>query len=301
MIPNIVPPFEDELLYSYILRLAEINGFDDLSLFVKYYVNDQCGLIRPSIKYYSEEPLNGLIKYLRPILNPDGTETDFLSFYLDHSMVPFFHSYIPPSIARTKTIQQFYTTTTYYYSSRRYLFRNRPQLYFCPVCMEEDRKNHGSHYIHRIHQNPYAHICPIHHCELMYYAGVPGEELSQEPVLLKTGLLRNEYSEPYTKMCVELLDYNRALVCQFDQTELPNGSGMRDRYEAFENQLNEQWVKPLIKSIYEDTIARTKTDRRILRLLFRYILNDENISKTMMPKESEKLFIQDLIRRIMNT
>ncbi len=106
MIPNVVPPFEDELLYSYILRLADINGFDDISLFLKYYVNDQCGMKFPTIKYYSEEPLNGLIKYLRPVLNPDGTETDFLSFYLDHSMVRFFHAYLPPSNRRNITLQQ---------------------------------------------------------------------------------------------------------------------------------------------------------------------------------------------------
>ena len=49
-IPNVIPPFEDELLYSYILRLADANGFDDISLFLKFYINDQKGLKNPTIK-----------------------------------------------------------------------------------------------------------------------------------------------------------------------------------------------------------------------------------------------------------
>lgn len=40
-------------------------------------------------------------------------------------------------------------------------------LRFCPVCVEEDRRNYGETYWHRKHQIRNMLICPIHHCKLV--------------------------------------------------------------------------------------------------------------------------------------
>ena len=292
-IPNVIPPFEDELLYSYILRLADANGFDDISLFLKFYINDQKGLKNPTIKYYSEEPLNGLVKYLHPVLNADGSETDFLSFFLDHSMTRFFHAY-QIYFPEDRLIREQFYTGKYLSSSVRYEFRNRPLLYFCPECMEEDMKKHGQHYIHRIHQNPYAHICPLHFCALKYYSGIPGEELSDNVVLKENKLIRNEYSDPYTRMCRELFEYNENLTYTFAWYKHILGIDRWSQFQKFEKQIDKQWVKPLVKSIIT-TSKSPRTDREIVLLLFCYIKNDENLSKTLSPKISEVESISHLI------
>lgn len=39
-------------------------------------------------------------------------------------------------------------------------------LRFCPICVEEDRKEYGSTYWHRLHQLPGILVCSIHHCFL---------------------------------------------------------------------------------------------------------------------------------------
>lgn len=42
-------------------------------------------------------------------------------------------------------------------------------LYYCPQCVEEDIKNVGEPYFHRIHQVPGVMICPIHLCLVKQY------------------------------------------------------------------------------------------------------------------------------------
>ena len=297
-IPNVIPPFEDELLYSYILRLADANGFDNISLFLKFYVNDQLGIKNPTIKYNSEEPLNGLVKYLHPVLNPDGTETDFLTFYLDHSMARFYHGYLYSHITSSLIKLQFMSHSDDYYLNFhvRYERRNRPPLNFCPKCMAEDKERYGKFYIHRIHQNTYAHLCPIHGCGLLYYDGSPGQELKDESRLEGTLLEKCEYSEPYTKMCSEMFDLNQNLDHSFEYYEKHRETGYENwmRVKRFLDYLDKKWVEPAKKQIRINA-ATPSIDQYILYLLYVYTNKGVDLNGALSQKSSQISMIKERI------
>lgn len=294
-LPVVIPPHEDELLYSYILRLAEANGFDDITLFLKFYVNDQRGMKTPTIKYNSEEPLNGLVKYLHPVLNPDGSETDFLNFYLDHSMAVFYHTYGWSHTTNQIICQQFVPSSESY-SSQRYFCRNRPPLNFCPKCMSEDKAKYGRPYIHRIHQVPYAQICPVHNCGLLYYTGMPGRELP-DPVLKETPLKTNRHTQVYTEMCDELFKINHSLDHQFNSWKTIHGYYGWEKFMRFEERLLYDWIEPYKSQCMTPGHTKPRSDTTILYLLFCYIEHKQNLSETLSTMTSEIPMIQEKIRQ----
>ncbi len=298
---NVIPPFEDELLYSYILRLAKVNGFDgknDLSLFLKYYVNDQKGLRNPNIKYYSEDALDGLVKYLNPILNHDGSETDFLSFYLDHTVTAFFQSHIV-SWSPLRPLEYQFARSPIISTSYKYAFRNRPALYFCPECMAADRLRYGTHYIHRTHQYFYSQICPVHRCGMMIYKGFPGEELKEVIPLIKTPVIENEYSADYTEMCTALYDYNHDLDKKFDY-EMTYGPKAKLSFNGvwqFVKGLKRRWHISNDTPKDKENACLLTSSNSILYLFYSYLNLGKDLSVIMTEDKVSRKYLLNAIQK----
>ncbi|MGC2236769.1 MAG: TnsD family Tn7-like transposition protein [Pyrinomonadaceae bacterium] len=153
--------YPDELLYSACARYAkrakyphkqsiliELFGRRGLSAIVDFPTRlDYFVSILPRENYYSSESL----------INKN-------------TLLPFYEPFLP--LERAKLVRQEMKGDSKDNVIRTRLATNVKQvkmpefLRFCPICIEEDRREFGSAYWHRIHQLPGILVCSLHHCFL---------------------------------------------------------------------------------------------------------------------------------------
>ncbi len=155
MLPIVVSPVEDELLYSYIHRLAELNLLDVDAL------NDMFGFTGFSLRRDSSD-------YLLDFLSEAASGTE-LNFFYSHTVFPGLFPFMS-RFNQTRVIAQcFYRTplprgADPFYSHDRLL-----GFHVCPQCYEEEKKNgflFGMHTLYRSHQMPGVRVCHKHGCIL---------------------------------------------------------------------------------------------------------------------------------------
>jgi hypothetical protein len=159
MINTFPTPYPDESLYSllgrYGLRTGSINH--------KYIMKDLFGYAAK----HSVPDLPSGIGILSERLGNSITPTDFI---LNHTLFPFFSSFIPIERA-IKLLQKMIEndgskihTQIGINASSIDITRT---LKHCRLCMEEDDKQYGESYWHRVHQLPGVYICPKHNVLLI--------------------------------------------------------------------------------------------------------------------------------------
>lgn len=107
-------------------------------------------------------------------------------------------------------------------------------LYFCPLCVTEDRKSWGEAYWHRLHQVPGVEVCPVHHIFLessgVRARGTQNREayVAAEKVVRTTPARPLNLSEPDH---ITLLGIARDAAWLLDQRSLtPDPQVTRHRY-----------------------------------------------------------------------
>lgn len=151
-LPFIVTLQPDELLYSFILRLVEANGFESILEFVQNFIS-------PSKRTLSYDVYYDLYKFLDIV----GYE-DIQSFYLNTTI----YQGIYPLVNK-RTSQGFFLDRI-----------TKPmilELKYCPICKKTDEV----FYYHRAHQMPGVTMCYKHKCALNTYTGPQNEEF-REPL-----------------------------------------------------------------------------------------------------------------------
>ena len=87
MFPCVPKPFPDELLYSYISRVALESGLTP-EMAIRIYSGRKTELpMRPNSLYYSQVEKK-LYPVLHPVLKADGGNTSFVHFLFSHSLTP---------------------------------------------------------------------------------------------------------------------------------------------------------------------------------------------------------------------
>lgn len=158
MIYNLPRAFTEELLYSDAARFADRKGF-------------------PCHGAVSEELFGGRslpevdlptgLQHLIDNLQPGHPYTvDYLLGY--HTLLPVFAPFMSPERLADVHAWMIHGTG---HGARKLPLPGAPisrRLRFCPLCVEEDRRNHriGTPYWHRVHQVPGVCVCPIHGCTL---------------------------------------------------------------------------------------------------------------------------------------
>lgn len=154
MIGNIIKPYEDELLYSYLYRLAVVNGLDIKTFYSMVTYLPKKG----EIKYQTIFDPAYLAKMLGPSV-VDGS-IDLLNKTSLLSYMPLFYN---------KNRVSNFVGCMYDLKGLKPLIRNKAfpmkELRACPECMEE------KFYFRRIHQLPGMTYCPKHKVPLMIYTG----------------------------------------------------------------------------------------------------------------------------------
>jgi len=96
---------------------------------------------------------------------PPGYNHTVDHFIYNHTLFPYYEPFLPEERANRLRQDMYGSDGSTLYSRSGLTASTIPsieQLRFCPLCVEEDRKQYGECYWHRIHQISGVEICPIH-------------------------------------------------------------------------------------------------------------------------------------------
>lgn len=176
-------PYDDELLYSVLARYSiqsgnnkEIHNFDDM-------------FATRNVIASAELPGNLNVLISNMPLNAPYTADGFI---IKHSLFPFLASFVPEKRAKD-VIQNMKAGDVANIYNRLGLtasnILNNRYFRFCPRCVQEDIKEFGETYWHRIHQITGVFVCPKH------------EELIYDSTVLMRGKNRQSYIPATKKNC----------------------------------------------------------------------------------------------------
>ena len=155
LIPNMVSPLPDELLYSWVLILAKINGLSPELFFKTYFGEDVFG--KKSIV-----PIE-IRRSFREFYNNLDIDIPASDLYLKLSTMQF-ESLAYPEKMQTRLINNVFRKESILNNIKVYFFN---KFNMCPECMKEDIETYGEVYIHRSHQLTGVKVCHKHHTPLM--------------------------------------------------------------------------------------------------------------------------------------
>ncbi len=165
MVPNYVDPHPDELLYSFIHRLAEWNGFSSVSRFMSGCLGWSSSAGDMGLSYDARH-----VFYL--LYRQAGIDGDPFGVFLSLSTLPF------ESLSMTRYSLARYVNNVFQPPGRlnpstRQLFTD---VLICPECIKEDAERYGRPYLHRSHHLSGVSVCSRHHVPLLKFTGIRGHE-----------------------------------------------------------------------------------------------------------------------------
>lgn len=154
-LPEIYP---DELAYSW---------------FCRYYVHSGCLTHKAALKEILYDRCNNPSKEFLGHLNPNMIAAiqrmyPIEDIIINHTMFPQYARFIP-----LEQKKQALHHMAYDFCDAHHLFAILPRgesdlfLKYCPMCADEDRRQYGEAYWHRVHQIRNMQICAKHNCRLI--------------------------------------------------------------------------------------------------------------------------------------
>lgn len=182
-------PYPDELLFSFIHRLADANALS-INLFRQKYLNDS--------------PKNRMLYDVRngfPILSqalfPNQNHADK---YFELSTAPFEALFLTSKI-QSRLISNVFES---YDEINRPIAGFIPELRICHHCIKEDREKYGEAYLHRAHQLSGVEFCHKHQVRLMKYTGKKGNELDYDSENYQIDTTPPQFPLEYTQYAYEI-------------------------------------------------------------------------------------------------
>lgn len=198
-LPNVLRIHEDELLYSYLLRLSHANGFLSLKEFV-YHTGVFPLTADPNRRYRTVRyDIQSDLYPLMQVLGVDHVGADEL--YLHTSLYPLIYPLSTQAMSSHRIgMLSAYRSQSKLITPLNDIFR---ELHFCPLCREQDQQQFGAWYYHRSHQIPGVTVCHRHGVPLHRYLGAVGREFDMP--LLSEALPVREKSFAYAVFAHDLL------------------------------------------------------------------------------------------------
>lgn len=160
-IPSIKYLYPNELLYSWVHRLAKANG-----LIIKDFSDAYLGTNNSKIGDLQYD----IRKEYLPLINSLRQSPNIISLYLSAGILGYEYLFMTKG-QQTKVVQNTFEPRNTHNTKSNGLIS---EIKICPECLREDTIKYGEPYIHCNHQISGVHICPIHHCRLMRYRGKRG-------------------------------------------------------------------------------------------------------------------------------
>lgn len=155
-------PYDDEILYSIIARYHYYASNSEVRDTLKELFNSRN--IIPTIE---------LCCNIRDLCNRIGNSMYDEDFFINrHTNIPIYYPFIKKNQQSNVLNYMKNSGGKGIYAKLGLLAGNicsKTELYYCPECVNEDIRNFGEPYFHRIHQIPGVYICPIHLCYIKKY------------------------------------------------------------------------------------------------------------------------------------
>lgn len=173
-------PYPDELLYSACARYSDRVNYRNK----QSHRSELLGILGLSAVVDFPNRLEHLVSIL-----PPGNNYSAEIIINQNTLLPFYEPFLPSR--RAELIRQEMKDGSKYNTLRARIATTVKQvrmpeyLRFCPLCVEEDKKEFGETYWHRLHQLPGVLVCPDHLCflensSLEWKRGVGGRFYSAE-------------------------------------------------------------------------------------------------------------------------
>ena len=273
-IPIIIPIHEDELLYSWIIRLAIANGFGNietsaLRAFSGTYIHVDRGSSTTPPNHNCSNNIFGLFASLTPIQN------QFVDLFIKHTGYCVYRHFLNDSKQLTYVNSALYPHDIGYKSL---LLFNRTEgmtagAFICPECAKEDIENYGYFYLHTNHHLPGVKCCIKHRVPLRKYTGMQTRELENI----------NDYSESFN-VCEHDYKYAQFTTVLAQQDDL---------------RIRENICSVVIDQIHElglSNIYKDETQKYFLQ--FPTGLNNKQIKRTMhqLVSKSKSLNFESILQ-----
>lgn len=196
-ISRYIKPYPDELLYSWIHRLADVNILPVTTFSDSYLGNTDSRI--GTLEYDVSKELPYLCSNLYEKQN-------VLSLYTSLTTYPFEAIFLEPG-RQVKHINRIYRNDALSPAINK-LFNS---IKICPECIKEDMQTYGEPYIHRAHQLSGVHICHKHKTGLKQFIGIKGHACEYNPDdytdVEYESCFQKGYEE-YSRYCQKLLEVN---------------------------------------------------------------------------------------------
>ena len=155
-LPKIYP---DELLYSWLARYYIQTGYVRYAFVAEEVF--QSKTVRPDIEFVNQ--------YTAPMLQAITEIVPMSEIIENHTMFPYYGRFLQKERRNRAYTAMIQTKGNYHNLLPMPKRKGNTDRYlrYCPVCAENDRKQYGETYWHRIHQLQGGNICPIHKCYLI--------------------------------------------------------------------------------------------------------------------------------------
>ncbi len=154
MICNFPTPYPDEMLYSVCARYSDR---------MQYIYPDAVSIDLFGHRMVAKPNLPNRLKIL--VTNLPASQHYTVTNLIDkHTLLPFYEPFLfaDRSIIIRKWMEDDTTDTISAFLGLNHWFLPPSCTRFCPQCIQEDRKQLGECYWHRVHQIPCVKVCPYH-------------------------------------------------------------------------------------------------------------------------------------------
>lgn len=154
--PEIYP---DELVYSWLARYYIKTGYVRYAFVAEELFQKKT--VRPDIEFVNQ--------YTTPALQAITEKIPMQRIIEQHTMFPYYGRFLQKERRNQAYTEMIQTKGNYHNLLPMPKRKGNADRYlrYCPVCAENDRKQYGEAYWHRIHQLQGVNICPIHKCYLI--------------------------------------------------------------------------------------------------------------------------------------
>lgn len=184
MISFFPKPYPDEILYSVIARYHIRSGNTSPKITLEELFNSRTAVATVDLP----SNLNNLIQALQFISNYQVEDLIY-----KHTLYPLYGPFLPVNRANQvlDSMKGDYGGDIHTRAGIMASSITMPKYFrFCPTCQEEDLRNYGELYWHRIHQTPGVLVCPIH------------SDVLQDSLIALHGLNKHEYYAASTDNCL---------------------------------------------------------------------------------------------------
>ena len=285
-LPIVVKANEDELLYSYLLRLSIINGIKDLREFVK--------ITKTLPSYKKAQNTYRFVRYdihndLYPLLQAAALPlTGAAELYRQTSLFPIVTLTSCRAISSHRIgMLSKYRAQTNLITPLADVFQ---ELKFCPQCREQDLNEMGEWYYRRSHQIPGVAVCHRHGSALLLYQGKKGSEL--DPNQPSTEMNVQEKSLEYAVLAHELLiadlSYDVESIAKAILTRMKEQGYSKQTAERLQQDMGAyaDLLKTPLKSFFRYFPPKSQCDMQTCLALILFLFGDVKTLLAYLPQNT---------------